>query len=79
MVSPSWYPRFQYSDCVDSVIDSSTMREKEATSRTKVIEEEQFLLPSDLAVIPFRSLDQECFVLAQLLFIWERDTVDALQ
>jgi len=47
------------------------MREEETTSRTEVVEEEQLLFPPDLTVIPFRSLGQERFILAQLLFIWE--------
>lgn len=55
------------------------MREEEATSRTEVVEEEQFLFTTNLAVVPLRGLGQKCFILGQLLFIGEGDTINALQ
>jgi len=55
------------------------MGQEEAASRAEVIEEEEFLVLSDLAMVALRSLGKEDFVVGQLLLIWEGDSVDALQ
>jgi hypothetical protein len=55
------------------------MGKEEAASRAEVVEEEQLLVLSNLAVIAFGSLGKEDFVVGQLLLIWEGDSVDALQ
>ena len=55
------------------------MGQEEAASRAEVVEEEQFLVLSNLAVVAFGSLGKENFIVGQLLLIWEGDSVDALQ
>ena len=47
------------------------MRQEEATSRTKVVEEEQLLVLSDFAMVAFGSFSKEDLVVGQLLLIWE--------
>jgi len=47
------------------------MRQEKATSRTKVVEEEQLLVLSDFAMVAFGSLSKEDLVVGQLLLIWE--------
>ncbi len=59
----------------ESIIYPCPTRKEEAASGTKVVEEEQLLLSTDLSVIPFRSLR----VLCQLLLVGEGDTVDSLE
>ena len=55
------------------------MRQEETTTRTKIIEEEQFLLSPNLSMIPLRGLSKELFVLVELFLGRERNTVDTLE
>ena len=47
------------------------MRKEEATARAQIVEEEQFLVLSDLAVVTFGCLNEEGFVLGELLLVGE--------
>lgn len=53
------------------VVYPRSMRQEEAASRTKVVEEEQLLVLSDFTMVPFSSLGKEDLVVGQLLLIWE--------
>jgi hypothetical protein len=55
------------------------MRKEKAATRTQIIEEEQLLILSNLAVVTFSCLNEESFVICELFLVWERNAVDALQ
>jgi hypothetical protein len=55
------------------------VREEEATTRTEIIEKVQLLILSNLAVVTFSCFGEEGSVIGELLLVWERDSVDALQ
>jgi len=47
------------------------MRQEEAASGTKVVEEEQLLVLSNFAMVAFGGLSEEDLIVGQLLLIWE--------
>lgn len=61
------------------VVDFGTVWQEEARSGGELVEEEEFLLLTNLSVITLGSLLQVLLVLFQLLLVWERDTVDTLE
>lgn len=61
------------------VVDTSSVREEEARTGREIVEEEQFLLLSNLAMVTLGGFFQELLVLSHLLGVRERDTIDTLE
>jgi hypothetical protein len=61
------------------IVYPRSVREEEATTRTEIIEKVQLLILSNLAVVTFSCFSEEGSVIGELLLVWERDPVDALQ
>lgn len=55
------------------------MRKEKTAPRTQVIKEKQFLVFANLSVITFGSLGKKNLIVRQLLFVRERNPVDALE
>lgn len=61
------------------VVDVCAARQEEAAARTQLVEEEQVLLPPQLAMVSLCSLFLEVLPFLELLGVRERDAVDPLQ
>lgn len=61
------------------VVDTGSVREEEARTGGEIVEEEQLLLLSNLAMVTLGGLLQELLVLSHLLGVGEGDTIDTLK
>lgn len=61
------------------VVNACTVWQPETTAGTEFVEEEEFLLSPDLAVITFLSLLEEQFVFRKLLGLRESDAINSLE